>query len=52
MEMKLIKEVTVRSIRKARAMCCSFPFERLGETKDSTVKFDAMRDQKLAKEWK
>ena len=26
--------------------------ERLGEVKDPTVKFDAMREQKRAKDWK
>ncbi|MGZ8516136.1 MAG: hypothetical protein ACXWWD_02240 [Chitinophagaceae bacterium] len=42
----------MRNIRKARAVGCSSPLERLGEAKDPTVKFDVTREQKRAKEWK
>ena len=54
--MKLMKGNKKRDSRKARAVRCSSPLERLGEAapleKDPTVHFVQMRDQKKAKEWK
>jgi len=52
MEMKIVREIKKRNIRKAGAVCCSSPSERLGEAKDPTVQFVEMREQKRAKEWK